>query len=420
MIEQEVGTGSPFDLDHVVVVGGSLAGLRACETLRAEGFRGLITLVGDELHMYDRPPLSKRLLSGQWEPERIMLRKPGVIDELDLDLRLGRRAESLDLAARSVVLDGGQTLAFDGLIIATGSRPRRLPGQPEFDGVFVLRTLDDALALRTRLDPGARVVIIGAGFIGLEVAATARQRGCEVAVIEALDAPLVRGLGPTMGAAVASIHARHGVEIRCATRVESIDGAAGRVSGVTVQGGEVLAADLVVVGIGVAPATDWLRDSGLELRDGVVCDATLCAGVAGIYAAGDIVRWPHALYGEEIRIEHWTNAAEQGAAAAQNLLVASAGRSAAPYAEVPFFWSDQFDRRIQFLGRSGTEHADTQVELAAGDVDSGAFVALFGREDRLWGVLGVNMPRAVMPFRARLAARIGWQEALDVVRAPAP
>lgn len=417
-----VDTSSPAapTLDHVVVVGASLAGLRACESLRTEGFAGQITLVGAEPHLpYDRPPLSKRLLSGEWEPERIQLRKPDDFDALGLQLELGRRAVGLDSARGEVTLDDGRALRFDGLVIATGASPRRLPEQSHAGGIHELRTLDDALALRAELREGARLVVIGAGFIGLEVAATARAAGCSVSVVEALPAPLVRGLGAEMGAAVAQVHARHGVDLRCDTRISGIAMADGRVTGVELEGGELLPADVVVVGIGVTPATDWLDSSGLTIADGVVCDATLCTGVPGIYAAGDVARWPHPLYGEEMRAEHWTNAAEQGALAARNLLAAAAGQPTAAYDAVPFVWSDQFTSRIQFLGRSAAQHADTVVEVVAGDPEEGPFVALYGRAGRLWGVLGVSMPRLVMPYRAMLAAGATWEQALEKARGAA-
>jgi NADPH-dependent 2,4-dienoyl-CoA reductase/sulfur reductase-like enzyme len=397
-------------LEHVVVVGASLAGLRACETLRTAGYTGPITLVGDEVHVpYDRPPLSKKLLAGEWEPDRIVLRKPEAIAELGLDLRLGRRAVALDLDDRAVALDDGSAVSFDGLVLATGSRPRRLPGQDAVPGIHELRTLEDSLVLRERIASGAvRVVVVGAGFIGLEVAATAHALGCPVTVLEAAGAPLIRGLGVEMGRATTSLH--HGIEIRCNVSVDVL-----RADGVGLAGGDWVPADVVVVGVGVAPATDWLAGSGLELRDGVVCDSTLCAGPPGVYAAGDLARWPNELYGEEMRVEHWTNAAEQGAAAAHNLLAAAAGGGVTPYAPVPFFWSDQAPHRIQLLGRGG-DGDDVEVEVAVGSPDEGRFLALYGRRGRLHGALGVNAPRLVMPYRNLLARRATWSDALELAR----
>ena len=405
-------------LDRVVVVGASLAGLRAAETLRNEGFTGSITMIGEETHQpYDRPPLSKNLLAGEWEPDRIALRKPDDLAGLDLSWRLGTRAVGLDLAAREVHVDGGDPVGFDGLVIATGASVRRLPGQPALRGIHELRTLDDSLALRAAISDGtARVVVIGAGFIGLEVAATARHAGCAVTVLEGAPAPLIRGLGAAMGEAVGEIHRRNGVDVRCGVTVAGIeaDASGTAVAGVRLGDGELVEADVVLVAIGVAPATGWLEGAGLELRDGVVCDTTLCAGPVGVYAVGDLVRWPNALFGPdpadaEMRVEHWTNASEQAAIAARNMLAVSRGEAAQPYEAVPFFWSNQFDARIQFLGRASS---DDDVAVVAGDPASGTFCAIYGRNGRLRGALGVSMPRVVMPFRKLLLEQASWDDAL--------
>ncbi|MEP7204055.1 MAG: FAD-dependent oxidoreductase [Ilumatobacteraceae bacterium] len=398
-------------MDRIVVVGASLAGLWACESLRSGGYVGTITLIGAESHQpYDRPPLSKALLKGDWEPERIQLRKPGELESLGLDLRLGTTATGFDASSRTVTIKSAEAIDADGVIIATGSTPRPLPNQPDLDGVTMLRTLDDSLALRRRLADQPRVVVIGAGFIGLEVAATAAQSGCAVTVLEGAPAPLMRGLGSEMGSVVARVHVRNGVDVRCAVSVMAIEGVDGRVTGVRLGSGEIVPADVVVVGIGVSPATEWLVGSGLEIRDGIVCDDTLRAA-PGIYAAGDCARWVNNLFGdvgEEMRVEHWTNAAEQGASAAKNLLAELAGKVAQPYAPVPFFWSDQFDSRIQFVGRA---HGDDEVRVVAGDLD-GNFMALYGHAGRLRGVLGVNMPKPVMRCRKLLAERASWDDAI--------
>lgn len=392
----------------VVVVGGSLAGLRACEALRSAGFAGALSLVSAEVHLpYDRPPLSKKLLAGDWEPDRIALRTAEQIGTLELDMRAGSCATALDIAGRRVMV-GDDSLAFDQAIIATGAAPRRLPGTAAMDGLHELRHLDDALRLRGELAPGVRVVVIGAGFIGLEVAATARVRGCEVIVLEGLAAPLVRGLGEEMGRAVAQLHAAHGVEIRCGVTVERIEAHDGRVVAVRLAGGELVSADVVVVGIGVIPNTGWLEGSGLEIRDGVVCDSTLRAG-PGVWAAGDVARWVHPLYGEEVRIEHWTNAAEQGAHAAMNAAAVLAGEQPVAYSAVPFFWSEQYGSRIQFLGRSAG--AD-DVRVVSGSVEEGRFAAVYARHGRLHGVLGVNSPQLVMSLRTHLARRAPMGEAV--------
>jgi NADPH-dependent 2,4-dienoyl-CoA reductase/sulfur reductase-like enzyme len=391
---------------HVVVVGGSLAGLRAVETLRTSGYDGRITVVGDEPHLpYDRPPLSKRLLAGEWEADRIVLRKPDDMAALDVTWRLGATATGLDLGRRQVRLDDDTAIAFDGAVLATGARARRLPGQDAHPHLVVLRSLDDSLDLRERIAGGGRrVVVIGAGFIGLEVAATARALGSDVLVLEGGPAPLMRGLGRDMGHAVAAVHADHGVEVRCGVSVEGFAPGA-----VLIDGGWHEPADVVVVGIGVTPATEWLADSGLALNDGVVCHAHLSTGAPLVYAAGDIVRWYNELFDEEMRVEHWTNAAEQGAAAASNLLAEDTGQRPTPYAPVPFFWSEQYDRRIQFLGRA---HAHHEVRVVLGSVEQRQFVALYGDGRRLRGVLGMNSPRQVMPFRNLLMERVAWDAAL--------
>jgi NADPH-dependent 2,4-dienoyl-CoA reductase/sulfur reductase-like enzyme len=398
-------------LERVVIVGASLGGLRAAESLRQAGFTGTITMIGAEPHLpYDRPPLSKKLLAGDWDPERIQLRKPEGIEELDLEWRLGVAATRLDVRAREVHLDDGTPVAFDGAILATGSEPRRLPGQLDHTHVFELRTLNDSLALRERLGAGGqKLVVVGAGFIGLEAAATARQLGNDVLVVEGAPAPLIRALGAEQGAAVAAIHGDHGVEIRTSVTVD------GLTAGGLVIDGVFEPADVVLIGIGVVPATGWLNDSGLELRDGVVCAADLNAGAPLVYAAGDMVRWHNSLFDEEMRIEHWTNAAEQGALAAQNLLAEAAGEPTTAYAPVPFFWSEQYDRRIQFLGRAS---GDDAVHVIAGSIEERKYAALFSRNGKLRGVLGVSMPKNVMPYRAKLLEGISLEEAIAMAAPP--
>ncbi len=398
-------------LNRIVVVGASLAGLRAAETLAQRAPDVEIVIIGAEPHRpYDRPPLSKKLLSGEWEPDRIQLRQPDTFDDLDVTWRFGVTASRLTLAQGGsggrVDLSDGSSLDADGIIIATGATPRRLPGQAQFGHVHVLRTLDDAMAVRAAIAGGGRrVVVIGAGFIGLEVAAIARQLDNDVTVIEGAPAPLIRGLGEQMGAAIADLHRARGIDVRCGVQVEALTA-----TGVQLVG-EHVDADVVVVGVGVVPATAWLDDSGLELRDGIVCDETLLAA-PGVYAAGDVARWPNPLFGEEMRVEHWTNAAEQGALAANNLLDVAAGEGAVPYAPVPFFWSDQFDQRIQFLGRSSP---DDVVVVAAGSVEGGKLLALYGRNGKLHGAFGLNAPRWVMPMRQQLLDQVGFDDAVASV-----
>jgi len=397
---------------RIVIVGASLAGVRAAETLRSLGFSGSITMVGDEPHMpYDRPPLSKNFLAGEWEADRVALRKPEALEELNLTWKLGSAATSLNLEENSLTLASGEILTYHGLIIATGGVVRRLPNQPTIAGVHVLRTLSDSANLRNEIVEGARVVVIGAGFIGLEAAATASKRGAQVTVLEGLEAPLIRALGAEMGAAIGAVHTRNGVDVRCGVQVQSINGT-DRVTSITLGNGEEVPADVVIVGIGVAPATQWCEGSGLTIRDGIVCDENLCAGPAHVFVAGDVLRWPNSLFADvevDMRVEHWTNAAEQGAIAAKNLFASMYETELEPYAAVPFFWSDQFDARIQCLGRPS---ANAKVDIVDGNIDDGKFCAIYTVNNRLTAVLGVSKPKLVMPSRALLSKHTTREEAL--------
>ncbi len=389
----------------VTVVGASLAGLNAAEALRREGFDGPVTLIGAEGHLpYDRPPLSKQVLAGDWEPERAALTDPEELEDDGIEARLGLRATALDLDARQLALHTGETVEFDGLVIATGARCRTMPGTEGISGVHVLRSLDDCLALRADFEAmPQRVVVVGAGFIGAEVAATARGRGLDVTMVEALPTPLSRVLGDEMGEVCAEVHRDHGVDLRTAVGVERISGD-GRVERVTLSDGSTIDADVVVVGIGVIPNTEWLDGSGLEVDDGVVCDAT-CLAADRVAAAGDVARWPNELFGETMRVEHWDNAAQQGAHAARRLLDAAVG----PFTPVPWFWSDQYDRKIQLAGRV---RGDDEVRVVTGSVDERRFAAIYGRAGRIVGVLGFNRPRHVMRYRALIEQGASFDEAL--------
>ena len=389
----------------VAIVGASLAGLNAAEALRREGFDGPVTLIGAETHLpYDRPPLSKQVLAGDWEPERAALTDPEEIEEDGIEARLGVRATALDLDARELTLHTGETVEFDGLVIATGARCRTMPGTEGIGGVHVLRSLDDCLALRADFEAmPQRVVVVGAGFIGAEVAATARGRGLDVTMVEALPTPLSRVLGDEMGEVCAEVHRDHGVDLRTAVGVERISGD-GRVERVTLSDGSTIDADVVVLGIGVIPNTEWLDGSGLEVDDGVVCDAS-CLAADRVTAAGDVARWPNELFGETMRVEHWDNAAQQGAHAARRLLDAAVG----PFTPVPWFWSDQYDRKIQLAGRV---RGDDEVRVVTGSVDERRFAAIYGRAGRIVGVLGFNRPRHVMRYRALIEQGASFDEAL--------
>jgi 3-phenylpropionate/trans-cinnamate dioxygenase ferredoxin reductase subunit len=394
-------------LDRIVVVGLSLAGLRAVEAFRRLGFAGEIVAVDPEPHdPYDRPPLSKEVLRGDWEPAQAALRRQG-LDDLGIR-RVRAAATGLDLDGREVHLDTGERLVYGGLLVATGAAPRRLATQPDLDGVFALRTLDDALAIRAWLESEpARVVVIGAGFIGSEVAASCRARGLPVTVLEALPQPMVRGLGPALGEICGELHRDHGVDLRVAVSVESIEGD-DRVERVRLADGDVVAADVVVVGVGVSPVTGWLEGSGLAVADGIVADETLRAA-PGVVVAGDVCRWPNPRFdGALMRLEHWTNAAEQGMYAAERLLREADGERVEPFAPVPFVWSDQYDVKIQ---SAGWFSGDDEMEIVAGSLEDRRFVALFGRDGRLTGVLGFSEPRLVMQYRRMIAEHASWDEA---------
>ncbi|MGW0830398.1 NAD(P)/FAD-dependent oxidoreductase [Streptomyces prunicolor] len=385
-------------MTRIVVVGASAAGLAAAETLRREGYTGTLTLVGEEPHPpYDRPPLSKQVLAAEWEPDRIALRTPADLSGLDLDLRLGVAATALDLAAQEVRLSDGAQVSYDRLVIATGVRPRRLPGE----GAHVLRTLDDALTLRERLGPGRKLVVVGAGFLGAEAAAVAWRLGAEVTLLEPAPVPLAHAVGEQVGQVLAQAHVDHGVKLRTGVSVTEVTD-----EGVRLGTGEEIEADEVLVAIGSLPNTEWLADSGLSVGDGVVCDE-YCEAAKNVYAAGDVARWYNPLFETSMRIEHRTNAAEQGMAAARNLLDSESRKAFAP---VPYFWSDQYDMKIQAYGYL---RGHDEVTVVDGDLGERRFVAAYRTGDRLTGALAVGMPpKAIRVWRQAIVAGASWQEAV--------
>lgn len=398
-------------LQNVVIVGGSLAGLRSAEALRRQGYDGRLVLLGAEPERpYDRPPLSKEVLRGAREPDQIALARPEAFDALDLDLRLGQRAEALAPDDRSVRIEGGETLAYDGLVIATGAYARPLPGAPRLPGIHTLRTLDDCLALRAELSGSPRVAVVGAGFIGAEVAATCRQLGLDVTLIESLETPMARVLNAEIGAFCAQVHRDAGVDVRLGIGVAALEGTE-RVERVRLADGSAVEADVVVVGIGAVPETRWLEGSGLEIADGVVCDESCATKAPGVVAAGDVARWFHRGYGESIRVEHWTHAVEQAEAAAARLLAGEAG--ATPFTPIPFVWSDQFDLKIQSAGRLAP---DDEMVIAHGSLEERRFVALFGRNGKLSGALAVNRVRQLMGYRRLMRENATWEQALEQAR----
>jgi len=394
-------------LRRIAIVGASLAGLRAAETLRARGFDGALTLIGDEPHRpYDRPPLSKQVLQGTVEPEQTFFRKKDGYDALALEMRLGVRATALDLRDRRVTLDDGTFADYDRLIIATGARARTIPGLASRPNVFVLRSLDDAVALRQELTTASRVAIVGAGFIGLEVAASCRARGLHVTVIEALAIPLAPILTPELCEMVAATHRDHGVDLRTGVTVTNVVGDS-RVAGVVLSDGSQVSADVVVVGIGVIPNTEWLQSAGLTLDNGILCDGSGQAA-PGVYAAGDVARVANEWHGDSPRIEHWTNAVEQAVHAAENALAGSG--ASASFSSVPYFWSDQYDRKIQFAGDA---RRHDEMVIVDGSLAERRLTTIFRRGERLVACLTVNQPRALIKYRKLLAARASWVVALS-------
>ena len=398
---------------RLVVVGASLAGLRAVEAARRGGYTGAITLLGAETHApYDRPPLSKTFLTSVESPTPTVLREEAMLrDELGIDLRLGTTATGLDIDGRAVLTADGP-IGYTALVIATGATPRTLPGSEHLEGVHVLRTLDDARHIRDAMDAGARTVVVGAGFIGSEIAASARARGLEVTVVEAMPTPLARPVGEEMGKVLASLHERHGTTLRVGVGVDSLEGD-DHVRAVRLADGTTIDAELVVVGIGVAPNTGWLDGSGLTIGNGIECDEFLCAGPAGVYAAGDIASWLNPTFGTRMRLEHWTIAAEQGGHAGRNAADPSA---ATPFETVPYFWSDWYGKRIQFVGIAADAE---EIATVAGDLDGDTFVTLYRRGDRLIGALALEQRSQIMKYRGMLAAGGSWDDAIAFAKARA-
>lgn len=386
-------------MTRLVVVGASLSGLRAVEAARRTGFDGEITLIGNERNVpYDRPPLSKRYLVGEAEAD-FWRTEEEIRTELNVDLRLGVAATGLRPSDNVVETTDGE-VGYDRLILATGAAPRSLPGLPNLDGLLTLRNLEDSEELRRRITPGVNVIILGAGFIGSEIASSAVTLGANVTVVEAASVPLVRAVGDVVGAALAEIHPRNGTRLLLATQITEYRGEEGRLAEVALSTGEVLPADLVVIGIGAAPATEWLANSGIVLNErdgGVVCGATLRTSLPNVWAAGDIVHWPNAVYDQTMRLENWTNASDQGIRAGSN---AADPENAVAYETVPYFWSDWYGHRIQFVGIAAGE-----VDFVSGAPDDDKFVAIFVDGDRVVGAATLNEQRKTMKLRKLIADR---------------
>ncbi|GAA3137910.1 FAD-dependent oxidoreductase [Rhodococcus sp. (in: high G+C Gram-positive bacteria)] len=371
--------------DSVLVVGASAAGLSTVEALRRKKYTGSITVLGDEIHApYDRPPLSKQVLSGAWESDRAALRTNDALSTLEADFILGDAAVGLDSVSRTVRTASGRELQADAIVIATGVRPRVLPGSEGLGGVHVLRSLEDAQALRADLLTAARLVVVGEGVLGSEIAATARTLGVDVTMAGPQSAPMALQVGPMVSEMLAELHRDNGIRLRLGVGVVGLTEVDGHVTGVRLATDEVLPADVVVVAIGAIPTTGWLADSGLQLDNGVVCDSR-CRAADGIYAVGDVARWHHEQLGALVRLENRTNATEQAAAVAGAIV----GEDEC-YAPVPYFWTDQFDVKIQV---HGTLPADAEVDIVDGDVSARRFVARYRTDGIVTGVLGWNMPK---------------------------
>jgi 3-phenylpropionate/trans-cinnamate dioxygenase ferredoxin reductase component len=385
------------DRTHVIV-GASLAGAKAAETLRDEGFDGRIVLIGTEAERpYERPPLSKDYLRGESGRDKVYVHAEGFYAEKDIELRLGSTVLTLDTGTREVALDDGSRLPYDRLLLTTGSEPRRLPVPgADLDGVLYLRSVEDSDALRARLDEGGSVVVVGAGWIGCEVAASARQRGLDVTVLDPLGAPLERVLGPELGAIYRDVHTDHGVRMLMETGVEAFEGD-GRVERVRTAGGGLLDCDFVVVGVGVEPRTRLAADAGIAVRDGVAVDARLRTDADGVFAAGDVASAQHPFYGEPIRVEHWANALNQGPAAARNML----GQEA-PYERLPYFFSDQYDVGMEY---SGFARSWDRV-VFRGDPATREFIAFWIARDRVVAGMNVNVWDVTDPIQSLIRARV--------------
>ncbi|MFF7132781.1 NAD(P)/FAD-dependent oxidoreductase [Streptomyces sp. NPDC008196] len=381
----------------VAVVGASLAGLSAARSLRKQGYDGRLVVIGDELHRpYDRPPLSKEFLAGSLGETDLALES----DEEDLRVEwlLGVRAVGLDGPQRAVRLADGSQVRADGVVIATGAAARTLPGTDGLAGVHTLRTLDDARALRDELARGGRLVVIGGGFIGAEVASTAYALGLDVTVVEAAPTPLAGPLGATMGGIVSALHADHGVRLLCGVGVRGLAGE-GRVDTVLLEDGRGIPADIVVVGVGARPCVEWLAGSGLELDDGVRCGADGRTGLPGVVAVGDCASWYDPRAGLHRRVEHWTGARERPDAAVTALLAGGAVEPTTP--RPPYFWSDQYGVKIQFAGHAA---AADSVTIEEGARDDRNVLAVYRRSGHPVAVLGMNQPRLFMRWRKQLAA----------------
>jgi 3-phenylpropionate/trans-cinnamate dioxygenase ferredoxin reductase subunit len=366
-----------------VIVGASLAGAKAAETLRSEGFDGRIVLLGAESERpYERPPLSKDYLRGESERDAAYVHEAGYYEEHDIELRLGTRVASFDASKNEISIESAETLSYDALLLATGAEPRRLPiPGADLDGVHLLRTMGDSDALRGVIDGGGRLVVVGAGWIGCEVAASARQQGMDVTLVEPMSVPLERVLGPELGAIYRDVHADQGVDLRLGSGVEAFEGS-GRVERVRTSDGQTIDCSAVLVGVGVKPRIELAERAGLDVGDGVHVDERLRTSAPNVFAAGDIASHQHPFYGERVRVEHWGTALEQGPAAARAML-----GNDAPYERLPYFFSDQYDVGMEYAGFA--PRFDRVV--FRGDTAAREFIAFWLDGDRVVAGMNVNV-----------------------------
>ncbi len=391
----------------VVIVGAGLAGIRTAEQLREGGFEGPITILGAEEHApYDRPPLSKGALKNP-SPVPPSLIDPARITELNIDLRLGSAAQSLDAQAKKVLLANGETLSYDSLVISTGAHAKTLGSMALPPEVQVLRTFNDAAKLSAALATPGRLVVIGAGFIGCEVAATATDLGIQVSLIEAAPTPLYLPAGEVVGAEVASWHLSRGVDLQCDTKLVRFIGD-GRLEGVELSTGEVVEASAAVLGLGAAPTTGWLTDSGLDISDGVLCDSSGKTAVADVYALGDVARWAPAG-----RQEHWTSAINQSRVVAENIIHDRAITMTDADA-LPYFWSDMYGLKLQAVGSTGLGFPTKTLRLGP---DKDRLVVLYAKDEKFVGVVAASLPRVVNRSRALIVEGVGLDEAYEALAA---
>jgi 3-phenylpropionate/trans-cinnamate dioxygenase ferredoxin reductase subunit len=387
---------------HIVVVGASLAGLRTVQGLRQRGSEARITLIGAEPGLpYNRPPLSKEILTGKAEPESVQLLSAEDFAALNVEYRDATTATGLDVASKTLTLQGGETLGYDVLVIATGSSPRRIPSLPDLAGVHVLRTLDDAVALKRDIDAAQAVAVIGGGFIGAEVASSAYSLGKSAAIIDVLPVLMQRGLGEVLAKRMTQLHSDAGIALHLGVGVEGLVGAE-KVEGVRLTDGTVVPADVVVVGIGTAPNSNWLEGSGLQIADGVVCDEYMCAA-PDVYAVGDVARWAHPAFEHTIRAEHWT-------AAVEHADVVSATLTGHPTVmqTVPYVWSDQLGIKLQIAGHIA---AEDEIEFVLDE--DGKWLALTGSGGAQHGIAAVKAPGPFIKQKMKLAGGAPWPPAAE-------